>query len=123
MKNKSILKNIAYTAIILICAFFLSLAIHKFFNAPGLVPSIFVLAVFLVSLLTQGYFYGLMSAFISVLAVNFAFTFPYFDFNFTIEENAISALILIVVTTLSCALTAKIRHHEAAKLPTYSVMK
>ncbi len=116
MKNKSLLKNTVYTiytAAILTCAFLLSLATDKFFNASGLVPAIFVLAVLLVSLLTQGYFYGLVSAFVSVLAVNFAFTFPYFEFNFTIEENAISALILIAVTTLSCALTAKIRHHEA----------
>ncbi|MBQ8540136.1 MAG: DUF4118 domain-containing protein [Clostridia bacterium] len=118
MKNNSILKNTVHTIVILTCAFFLSLLIDKFFSASGLVSAIFVLAVFLVSLLTQGYVYGLISAFISMLAVNFAFTFPYFEFNFTIQENAISAVILIAVTSLSCALTAKIRHHEALQTET-----
>ena len=113
MKKNKILKNTIYSLLILIAAFFASLGIQHIFNAPSLVPAVFVLAVFLISLLTQSYLYGLISALISVLAVNYAFTFPYFEFNFTIAENAVSALILIAVTSLSCALTAKIRHHEA----------
>ena len=44
----------------------------------GLVPLVFVLGVFLVSLFPNGYIYGLFAALGSVLAVNFAFTFPYF---------------------------------------------
>ena len=113
MKKNKVLTNIVYSALILTAAFFTSLGIQHIFNAPSLIPAIFVLAVFLISLLTQGYLYGLISSLISVLAVNYAFTFPYFEFNFTIGENAVSALILIAVTALSCALTAKIRHHEA----------
>ena len=106
-------KNIILSFVILSVAFTTSLGIHNLFNAPALIPAIFVLAVFIISLLTHGYIYGFASALISVLAVNFAFTFPYFEFNFTIGENAVSAVILIAVTSLSCALTNKIRHHEA----------
>lgn len=113
MKKNNILKNTVYSLAILSGAFISSLVIQNLLDAPSLVPAIFVLAVFLISLLTQGYVYGLASALISMLAVNFAFTFPYFEFNFTIQENAISALILIAVTSLSCALTTKIRNHEA----------
>lgn len=113
MKKNSILKNTVLSLLILTAAFFLSLGIQHIFNAPSLIPSVFVLAVFLISLLTQGYIYGLVSALISVLAVNYAFTFPYLEFNFTIGENAVSAIILIAVTFLSCTLTTKIRHHEA----------
>ncbi len=99
--------------VILAAAFISALGIQHIFNAPNLTAAVFVLAVFLISLLTQGYAYGLISALISMLAVNYAFTFPYFEFNFTIAENAVSAVILIAVTSLSCALTAKIRRHEA----------
>ena len=116
MKNNSFIKNTVYSFAILTLAFFSSLYIQKILNAPSLIPAVFVLAVFLISLLTQGYFYGLVSALISMLAVNFAFTFPYFEFNFTIGENAVSAIILIAVTSLSCTLTAKIRRHEALRV-------
>ncbi len=112
MNKNNILKNSAYTLLILSFAFFASLGIQNLFSAPSLVPAVFVLAVFLISLLTNGYLYGLASALISVLAVNFAFTFPFFKFNFTIQENAVSALIMIAVTALTCALTKKIQHQD-----------
>ncbi len=115
MNKNNILKNFAYTVLLLSLAFFVSLGIQNFFSAPSLVPAVFVLAVFLISLLTNGYLYGLASALISVLAVNFAFTFPFFKFNFTIEENAVSAVIMIAVTTLTCALTKKIQHQDAIR--------
>lgn len=113
MKKHNVLKNSLYSIVILAAAFISALGIQHIFNAPNLTAAVFVLAVFLISLLTQGYAYGLISALISMLAVNYAFTFPYFEFNFTIAENAVSAVILIAVTSLSCALTAKIRRHEA----------
>ncbi len=114
MNNKTI-KSILYSLVILSIAFAAALGIQNLFSAPSLVPAVFVLAVFLISLLTSGYIYGLLSAFVSVLAVNYAFTFPFFEFNFTIQENAVSAIIMIVVTTLTCALTKKIKHQDQLK--------
>lgn len=87
---KSVMRNILITSIALCVAFGASLILHGVFESIALIPAIFVLAVFLVSFLTEGYWYGIASALISVLAVNFAFTFPYFKFNFTIPENLVS---------------------------------
>lgn len=112
MNKNSILKNSIYTAAILILAFLASLGIKFLFETPSLIPAVFVLAVFLISLLTDGYIYGLISALASVLAFNFAFAFPIYEFNFAIEENAVSALIMIAVTLLTCTLTAKIKRQE-----------
>lgn len=47
-------------------------------------PRRFVLTVLLTSRLTTGYFWGLFSAVLGVIAVNFFFTFPYWAFNLTI---------------------------------------
>lgn len=115
MKENNLFKNILYSFLLLSAAFFASLGIQNLFSAPSLIPAVFVLAVFLISLLTTGYVYGIASALISVLAVNFAFTFPYFNFNFTIPENAVSAVIMIIVTTLTCTLTKKITHQETLR--------
>lgn len=116
IKLKSFFRDTTITILILIAFFFISLAIHTVFNTQALIPPLFVLAVFLISLLTNGYSYGIGAAFISVLAVNYAFTFPYFSFNFTIQENIISAMILLLVTMPTSALTTKIKRQEQVRL-------
>ncbi len=113
---KSFIRNICITGLTLVLFFFISLAVHTVFDTQTLIPPLFVLAVLVISMHTSGYFYGIAAALISVLAVNYAFTFPYFAFNFTIHENIISAIILICVTTATSALTTKIKHHEKMRL-------
>lgn len=113
---KSFLKDISITLIVIAVFFFTSLAIADLFDTRSLISPMFVLAVFLVSLFTNGYFYGIFAALMSVLAVNFAFTFPYFSFNFRIYENIISTIILIFVTTATSALITKIKSQEEVRL-------
>ena len=55
-------------------AFALNLLLLKQFDTRTMIPTIFVLGVFLVSWRTQGYFWGIAASLISVLAVNYAFT-------------------------------------------------
>lgn len=116
MKRASlILKNTLITGAILCVCFVLCLIIQYIFEDSPLIPAIFVLGVFLTSVLTQGYIYGIIAALSSVLAVNFAFTFPFFALDFTVPENIISAAILLVVTVITCGLTTKIKMQEAMK--------
>ena len=49
------------------------------------VPLIFVLAVMLISRLTEGYFYGVASSLFSVFCVNYVFTYPFMAFNFSMS--------------------------------------
>ena len=56
----------------------------------GVAMLIFMLAVFVTSMYTEGYAWGVAASLISVLAVNFAFLSPYFAFNFTLSENLFS---------------------------------
>ena len=112
---KKRIKNILITVISLICAFGLSLLFHYIFNVQEHITTVFVFAVFLISLLTDGYFYGVFGAFIGTIAVNYAFTFPYFALNFTIPVNLISAIIMIAIAILTSALTTKLKQHEATK--------
>ena len=109
------LRDMLLPAGILAVSFLLSLAIQSWLHTQTLIPAIFVLAVFLISLATQGYLPGIFSSLVSVLAVNYAFTFPYFKFNFTIPENLVSAVIMLIVTILASMLTTKMRRQEKAK--------
>lgn len=102
---------ISMLSILLVC-FLLSFVMDELFRTDTLIPTVFVLGVFLVSLTTEGYLCGIAASLISMLAVNFAFTFPYFEFNFTILENLFSALIMLIITVLTSALTTKVKVQE-----------
>ena len=116
MNNKlSMIKNILFTIGILAIFFVASLVIENYFKADTLIPAAFALAVFLISLYTDGFAYGVIASFFSVLALNFAFTFPFFKFIFSIPENMISAVIMLVITILSSALAAKVKQQEKMK--------
>ena len=114
-KRAEIIKNTLLTLGIMCMCVLLSLVLKYVFKDSALISAIFVLGVYLVSVLTQGYSYGIFSALVSVLVINFVFEYPFFAFNFVVAENILSAIILFAVTTLTCGLTAKVRHHETVK--------
>lgn len=114
-KFSKYIKNFLITIISLICAFGLSLLFQYIFEVQEHITTVFVFAVFLISLLTDGYFYGVVGAFIGTIAVNYAFTFPYFALNFTIPVNMISGIIMIAIAVFTSALTIKLKQHEATK--------
>lgn len=114
-KSTAILKDIIITAGVLCLCFLLCLVMQYIFKNNDLISAIFILGVFLTSVITQGYIYGIAASLVSVLAVNFAFTFPFFAFDFTVPENIISGAILLIVTVMTCGLTAKIKMHEVIR--------
>lgn len=76
------------------------------------VPLVFVLAVLIISLLTDGYFYGILSSIISVLGVNWAFTYPYMELNFTIYGYPVTFLTMLTVSIVISTLTTRVQEHE-----------
>lgn len=115
MGIRKYIKNSLITVISLVCAFGLSLLFQYIFNVQEHITTVFVFAVFLVSLFTDGYLYGVFAAFLGTAAVNYAFTFPYFSLNFTIPVNMISGIVMIAIAVLTSALTTKLKEHEALK--------
>lgn len=108
-------KGILITTISLVFAFAFSLLFQYIFAVQEHITTIFVFAVFLVSLLTEGYLFGVLAAFIGTAAVNYAFTFPYFVLDFTTPVNLISGIVMIAIAILTSALTTKLKQHEALK--------
>lgn len=82
----------------------------------GVAMLIFMLAVFITSMYTEGYFWGAAASVISVLAVNFAFLSPYFAFNFTLSENLFSGLVMLVVSIMTSTLTTRIKRQEQLRM-------
>ena len=114
-RNRQLMKDILVSAIILCVSFGMSLLFQYVFDVQEHIPTVFVFAVFLISLLTNGYACGILASFFGMIAVNYAFTFPYFALNFSIPVNLVSAIVMIVVSVLTSALTTKLKQHEAIK--------
>ena len=112
MKSRQRQKDILFSLIVFFSAFAVNLLIQKLFTTQTLVPMIFVFGVFLISLKTHGYCYGIISAIVSVFAVNFAFTYPYYAFDFFVEESILSAVIMLVVAVSTSTLNIRIRDQE-----------
>lgn len=113
--KKSIIKNWFITILLLCSAFFFSLLLHYVAELREPITTLFVFCVFLISLLTNGYVYGVFGAIVGTMAVNYAFTFPYFRVNFIIPVNLMSGIIMIVIAVLTSMLTIKIKKHEVWK--------
>lgn len=114
-KLSSCIKDSLITIVLLCLSFGISLLFHYIFEVQEHITTVFVFAVFLISLLTKGYVYGILAAFAGTIAVNYAFTFPYFSLNFTIPVNFISGIVMIVISILTSALVTKLKQHEATK--------
>jgi two-component system sensor histidine kinase KdpD len=114
MKAKKIMKDLLLSIGIFLVAIALSI-VFQTLDVGEHITTIFVFAVFLISLLTEGYSYGILSAIGSMLAVNYVFTFPYFAFDFILPVNLISAIIMTSVSVVTGMLTTKIKRYEAEK--------
>lgn len=114
MKN-TFWKDLGITLTILIIAFLISLLFQHVFDIYEHISTLFAFAVFLISLWTQGYFWGVAAAFAGTLAINYVFAFPYFAFDFITPVNLISAVVMVTIALLTGALTTKIKRQEAIK--------
>ena len=114
-QHKRVFLDFAYAAVILVTAFALNLALLQWFRIPSVTPMIFVLGVFLIAWRTQGYFWGIVSSLASVMAVNYAFTYPYWAFNLIRPECLASAVVMLMVSIMTSTLTTQLKRQEQMK--------
>lgn len=85
-------------------------------GGDGFASPVFVLAVLMVSRFTEGYLFGLVSAVLGVVCVNYVFTYPYFQIDFTIAGYPLSFLAFLMVSVITCALTSQAKQKEALRV-------
>lgn len=112
LNKKQIFIDSIFTALTLVAAFGVNLLLQTLYKTQTMIPMIFVLGVFLVSWKTQGYFYGVTASLISVLAVNYAFTYPYYAFDLITPECLSSAVVMLIVSIMTGTLTTTIKQQE-----------
>ena len=113
--KKHTLSDSLFTVVTLVVVFLVNLFLVERFDTKTMTPMIFVLCVFLVSWQTQGYVFGIVSSLLSVLAVNWAFTYPYWAFDLISPECISSAVVMLIVSSMTGALTTRLKQQEKLK--------
>ena len=113
-KKYNFLKNILITLSLLTISSVIG-GLFSYMDIKEHVSTIFIFGIFLISLMTEGYLYGIFSAFCGMFIVNYVFTYPYYAFNFNIPNNLISALVMVSIAILTNMLTTKIKEQEITK--------
>lgn len=113
--SKHVIQDCLFTILVLITVFLMNLFLVEHYQTKTMTPMVFVLGVFLVSWRTQGYFWGIAASLISVLAVNWAFTYPYWAFDLISPECISAAVVMLIVATMTGALTTRLKKQEKLK--------
>lgn len=109
--KKNIVKDAAITIGLLLSATVISDVFIKIANNTDNISGIYILTVLFVALYTEGYFWGLLTSVVSVVAINYFFTYPYFAINFSLSGYPLTFLIMlssgIIVSTLATSTKEK----------------
>ena len=114
-KYKLIIKDLLFMVFVLGLTYFLSYYVQFVFDTDTLVPTLFVLGVFFISLKTEGYVWGVVASLVGVMLVNFTFTAPYFEIDFITPVNMFAALVMLVIAIMTSTLTTQIKQQEKIK--------
>ena len=122
MQNKKrmprLLRDALLTAAILSAAVAICAALGRLTDSDTYVGFLFVLAVVFVSRYTEGYFWGIFASFFGVVCVNYVFTYPYWEFNFTMTGYPLTFVTLLAVASVVSAMTTQIKRQERLRLET-----
>lgn len=82
-------------------------AVHHRINASGTVNIglIYILAIILISGHTDKYRYGILAAIFSVFWINYQYTYPYREFNFTMTGYPFTFLVMYFISIMTSATT------------------
>ena len=110
-------RNLLTTALFLAAAYFASEALLQHTGAENNSPLVFTLAVMFISLLTDGYVYGIIASVVSAFCVNYFFMYPFWAFSLSIAGYPVAMVSMTAISVVGCALTARIKLQamEAAK--------
>ena len=120
MKNTNSVKIIKYikealfTIFTLFVAWFISTLLLPNTGVENNSALIFVLAVIIVSMVTEGYVFGILASFASAIIINCFFMAPYGAFNFSLNGYPVAIVSTVTVAIVVCALTAQVKQHARA---------
>ncbi len=112
MTARTLSANILVTAVLMVAATIAAQAFFHYSSNSTSVAMIYVLTVMLVARYTTGYIPGIVASLIGVVCVNYVFTYPYMNLNFTLDGYPVTFVGMMVVSGVTSALTTKMKYQS-----------
>lgn len=103
---KNLLITLGLTALATIIAFWF---FHHVPENPANIALVYITALVLVARFTDGYLYGVLASLAGVIFVNYLFTYPYFELNFTLTGYPVTFLFMLIISITISAMTSQIK--------------
>lgn len=96
-----VLRDAVITGVILFAAFYLNVLFNEKLNIQTMIPMLYVMAVFLISFCTEGFFWGIAASVLSVFVIDYAFTPPYdgWSLSYDVIFSGITFLVVAIITS------------------------
>ena len=102
-------RNLLTTVLFLCAACVISGELLRHTGGENNSDLVFILAVMCISLLTDGYFYGIAASVVGALCINYFFMFPFRAFSLSISGYPVTMLSMVAISAVICALTGRIK--------------
>ena len=107
--RKDTLFSIAvFTVTTIGCFFFNRMASDPTLN----IAMLYTLGVFIIVRYTEGYLYGVLFAVTSVLSVNFFFTYPFRNFNFSLKGYQVTFLGMLLIGIVTSVMSTSMKEQQ-----------
>lgn len=107
-----ILHNVLRAFLIMGISTIMAQAFFHYSKNSTSVAIIYVLAVMLVARYTTGYITGIVASVFGVFFVNYVFTYPYMNFNFSIDGYPVTFLGMMLVSSITSTTTTRFKQQS-----------
>ncbi len=103
-------KNCLIFFVTLLSVTFISLLFREIVANPDVNLTMFyILGIVIVARYTSGYIWGFLFAIASVFSINYFFTYPYHNFNMTLEGYPITFIAMLIIYIITSVLTTDLK--------------
>ncbi|RHP42713.1 DUF4118 domain-containing protein [Clostridium sp. AF32-12BH] len=104
-----IVHNVVITFLIMGISTIIAQAFFHYSRNSTSVAIIYVLTVMLIARYTTGYITGIIASIFGVFFVNYVFTYPYMNFNFSIDGYPVTFLGMLLVSSITSTTTTRFK--------------
>lgn len=109
MSRKDLRHNINVTSTYLLTATAIAALFFVTTENTTNVAIIYALAAMLIARQTEGYVPGIIASCVSVIFINFIFTYPFMELNFTLDGYPLTFIALMIITAITSTLTTHLK--------------
>lgn len=112
-KTSRFLVSMGITVLLLgLCTGLAFLMFHNAGDGTANIALIYTLGLIFTTLNTEGYGFGLLFAVFSVICINFFFSFPYFEPNFTMTGYPVTFLVMLIIFFITSTITTRLKQQS-----------